>query len=68
MSKKRKVEFIKDHVMFIDGKRTFCSSGYNFPNGKKDKGVKKKYLIDDDIAIQLMDKKIVKDTRRKKNG
>lgn len=66
MAKKRKVEFLKDHVMFIDGKRTFCSSGFNYPNGKKEKGVKKKYSIDDSVAVELMDKGIIKDTRRKK--
>lgn len=64
MSKTIKVEFEIDHVMFINGKRTFCSSGHIYRNGEKCE--KRSYSIPSDYHDDLLKKGIIKNARKKK--
>ena len=60
----KKTEFLKDHVMFLNGKRTFCSSGHIWRNGKK----AEKYSYDVPLKYYdgLIKVGLIADTRKKK--
>lgn len=64
MSVKITAHFIQDRVMFIDGKRTFCTSGHKWRNGKKAERVE--YKLDKKVFEELEAKGIVERKHKKK--
>jgi hypothetical protein len=60
-----KVEFVKDHVMFLSGKRTFISSKQlRDKNGEY--RPRKKYSIPSDLHDEFVEKGLIKSARKKK--
>lgn len=60
-----KVEFLKDRVMFLGGKRIFCTSNQVKDAAGKLKP-KRKYSIPSELHDEFVEKGIIKNARKKK--
>jgi len=65
MGKTIKVEFLQDRVMFVNGKRIFCTSNQvKKLDGKMNP--KKKYSIPSELHDEFVEKGIIKSARKGK--